>query len=183
MAARKGFTLIELMVVISIIAILAAIGITAYSKTQLAARDSRRKSDIKSLRSSLELYFQKYGGYPPVGYDDKDGKGTWPAGTSYCDYLGDLLQPQVKNALLGIDVNGNQIATAYTNALPQDPTYGNNQWGYYYWLFGPGGGQYNLMAALENTSDSQVVTPPALASCANYPSSGPNKYNYVLTNP
>lgn len=49
-----GFTLIELMVVISIIAILSVIGITVFSGAQKASRDARRKGDIDSMSSAME---------------------------------------------------------------------------------------------------------------------------------
>src|SRR5476651_2009324 len=50
----QGFTLIELMVVISIIAILSIIGITIFSGAQKSSRDARRKADIDSMSSSAE---------------------------------------------------------------------------------------------------------------------------------
>ena len=62
---KKGFTLIELMIAISIVAILATIGIISYQKTQSIGRDHRRKQDLKAMQVALELYFQKNGMYPP----------------------------------------------------------------------------------------------------------------------
>lgn len=50
----SGFTLIELMVVISIIAFLAVIGIAAYSQTQKTARDGRRKADVDAISQAYE---------------------------------------------------------------------------------------------------------------------------------
>ncbi len=49
-----GFTLIELMVVISIIAFLAVIGIAAFTNAQKAARDGRRRADIDAIATALE---------------------------------------------------------------------------------------------------------------------------------
>lgn len=51
----KGFTLIELLVVISIIAILAVIGIALFSGAQARARNARRRSDVKTIVSALEV--------------------------------------------------------------------------------------------------------------------------------
>lgn len=51
---HKGFTLIEILVVISIIAILAVIGVSVFSGAQGSARDGRRRSEVSSLSKSIE---------------------------------------------------------------------------------------------------------------------------------
>ncbi|MBI3486385.1 prepilin-type N-terminal cleavage/methylation domain-containing protein [Candidatus Daviesbacteria bacterium] len=50
----RGFTLVELMVVIAIIAILAAIAITVFSGQQKNARDSQRRANIDAIANALE---------------------------------------------------------------------------------------------------------------------------------
>lgn len=57
MPNNSGFTLIELLVAVSIVAILAAIGISVYSGAQATARDSKREIDINAIADSMELYF------------------------------------------------------------------------------------------------------------------------------
>lgn len=52
--SSRGFTLVELMVVVAIIAILAVVGITVYSNVQKSARDARRQADIGAITSALE---------------------------------------------------------------------------------------------------------------------------------
>lgn len=60
----KGFTLIELLVVVTIIVILSAIGMANYRPFVEKSRDSRRKSDLESIRGALELYRADEGAYP-----------------------------------------------------------------------------------------------------------------------
>lgn len=59
--SQNGFTLVELLVVISIIAILSVIGITIFAGAQKSARNSKRISDMKAISLALDLYY-----YDPV---------------------------------------------------------------------------------------------------------------------
>ena len=57
---NTGFTLVELIIVISVISILAAIVLVAYPGYQARTRDNERKSDVSQLASALGAYaFQK----------------------------------------------------------------------------------------------------------------------------
>ena len=60
---RKGFTLIELMVVMAVIAILATIALFGISKAQAAARDVQRQQIMNGMRTALERYYADNGGY------------------------------------------------------------------------------------------------------------------------
>jgi len=72
---NKGFTLIEMLIVISIIALLASMILVGMGGARAKARDSRRIADIKNVQNALELYYSKYGFYPDVqvGLNDPDG--------------------------------------------------------------------------------------------------------------
>ncbi|MFA5793940.1 MAG: type II secretion system protein GspG [Candidatus Brocadiia bacterium] len=59
-----GFTLIELMVVISIIALLAGIGIPTIIKSQLKAKEALAKTEIAGLAGALSMYETDNGRYP-----------------------------------------------------------------------------------------------------------------------
>ncbi len=62
----RGFTLLELLIVIAIVGILVSIGVVSYSSAQKKARDSRRTSDVKAIQNAWEQYYA-------------DNSGTYPA--------------------------------------------------------------------------------------------------------
>ena len=64
---QKGFTLVELLVVIAIIAILAVVGVTIFSGTQKNARDARRRADIDAIAAALESSKGTAANYPNLG--------------------------------------------------------------------------------------------------------------------
>lgn len=63
---RRGFTLIELMVVIAIIIILAAIAIPNYLNMTKRAKSSRVQSDMATLATALETFKTDWGKYPVI---------------------------------------------------------------------------------------------------------------------
>lgn len=67
---QRGFTIVELLIVIVVIGILAAITIVAYNGIQQRARDVTRTSDISAVQKALELYRVDNGTYPSVGTDN-----------------------------------------------------------------------------------------------------------------
>lgn len=68
-ASSKGFTVLELLVVITVIAILATIVIVSYSGIQERARDSERDSHVTQLKIAMEKYFADNSQYPSCGTD------------------------------------------------------------------------------------------------------------------
>lgn len=73
---QSGFTIIELLVVIVVIGILAAISIVSYNGVTSKAEEVAVKSDLRNASSQLELYNVEFGAYPASGNDLKTSPGT-----------------------------------------------------------------------------------------------------------
>lgn len=94
---KNAFTLIELIVSITIIALLTVVGIVSYGPFNKKSRDSRRMTDLENIRLSLELYRNQTGYTYPVSLDTiKDAK-----------YLSTIpLDPKTKAAYLYTKIDG-----------------------------------------------------------------------------
>jgi prepilin-type N-terminal cleavage/methylation domain-containing protein len=155
LSTAKGFTLVELLVVVAIIGILATVATIAYVDTRKKARDARRITDLTRIRDALELYFQENGEYPPVacGYDCNGYYGSY---SSNWNALAGALSPYIK---LPVDpIN--------SSCLP----YVNNCYSYMYGNVGHDtySPQYTLTARLEDSNNP--------VRC------GLNDYRYYFTN-
>ncbi len=96
---KNGFTLIEILVVISIIGFISSVLFASFSTARMNARETRRKSDLQEMKTVLELYFDSHGNYPI---------GCWlyfeATGTNYIPNL----------------------APEFVNNLPRDPLSGSS---------------------------------------------------------
>ncbi len=61
---KRGFTLIELVVVISVLAILSGVLVPRVTNHMKSARDARRLADIKTIRNAVEQYYMDKGEFP-----------------------------------------------------------------------------------------------------------------------
>jgi len=102
---NRGFTIVELLIVIVVIAILAAISIVAYNGMQQRARDTQRLQDVKTIAKALELYYIENGVYPSSSCSSNCKiNGSW---NSTSDGSWSNLR--------------NQLVPKYISQLPEDP--------------------------------------------------------------
>jgi len=136
MKKQKGFTLLELLVVMAIMALLAGLGLRTFGSVQQKSRDGRRKQDLQSISKALEIYYNDFKHYPYASGGKIMGCGE--NATEECVW-GDVWQ------------NSNDL-TLYMSKLPQDP--GGSQ---YFYLADAQGQTYRLFAYLENTEDEAIA--------------------------
>src|SRR3989304_8472486 len=71
---RNGFTLIELMIVLTLIAILLSIAVPAYQNSLIKAREAALMEDLHMMRDAIDKYYSDTGKYPDSIFDLADKK-------------------------------------------------------------------------------------------------------------
>lgn len=134
-----GFTLVELLVVIAILGIISTIGLIAFNSAQMRGRDAERKSDLKQISNSLEVYYNDYGKYPNASNGEILG---CPSTTPTLCIWG-----------VGQFTDGKTI---YIKTVPKDP---NSNFYYFYRTVNVNGSAnqgFQLYAELENSQDTNA---------------------------
>ena len=111
---RRGFTLVELVVVVLILGILAAVAAPKMFDTASAARENGSKQSLSVLRDAIELYKAQNGSYPAASSLTTD------------------LQPFLKGPFPAPQIGGNQNATVAASTQDQitSPESGTAGWAY-----------------------------------------------------
>lgn len=104
----SGFTLIELLVVIAIIGLLSSVVLASLNTARAKGRDAKRVSDLNTINTALEFYYDDNGGYPNTG----------ALSTSYWD-TGCQRTPQAPDQKLENWIPG--LVPVYLSVLPKDP--------------------------------------------------------------
>lgn len=114
-----GFTLVELIVVVTVIGLLFILMATNYTASLERSRDAKRKSDLRELKTGLHLYHADYIAFPPdIGWCDSS-KGVTAAGCA----------GYVSNSWPGGGISS--LFPVYMRGMPVDPR--NSEQFYYYY--------------------------------------------------
>jgi prepilin-type N-terminal cleavage/methylation domain-containing protein len=134
---RKGFTLVELLVVVAIIALLSAVLFANFGDARMSARDKARMTELKELQLSLELYKAQYGRYPAAGCTPPAGNFAGPGPVSTGNFT------TCANYILGTATE--RFVPDFISELPSDPMFEMQPSRGFYYRTNATGSSYKLM--------------------------------------
>jgi len=143
---EKGFSLIELLVVVSLIGILATLVLANLNAARQRGRDAQRKSDLRNIQTTLRLYYNDYGKYP-LNNAAGEIMGCGTSGITECTWGGDWTAG----------------STTYMPTLPSDPI---TTMSYLYTR--NDADSYSIKACLENASDEDGVAEVGIDCSTNW---------------
>ncbi len=162
MSIKRGFTLIELIIVMAIFAIIAGIGASTYTSSQRKGWDAQRVQNLAGIRQALEMYYNDYGKYPP-----SSGSQILSCGGAPCAWGGGPMN----------DVNG----SVYMRVVPKDP---RDPFRTYYYAVAADQSWFKLYACIENDQDPRRVVGGYLSTnCGNCIESSTTLCNYGISSP
>lgn len=151
---KKGFSLIELLVVITIIASLVGVALPNFLGARQRAKDAKKKAELGQLKNALRLYYNDYNSYPGGTGTVINGCGT--VGTSACPQPGPF------------QAGPSGGETVYMKGLPIEYNYNRHP------LYPTDTDNFLLKAVLDNASDADIA---ASQSRCGYPTPTPLEYH------
>ncbi len=162
MKKEKGFTLIEILVSISIMALVLIIAIPNFVSARARARDSKNKQEARELKSAVRMYYNDYQTYPD---DDAGGiLGCGANGTTACSCA------DTYNFAAG----GSGSDVVYMKTFPS--AFCANPMTMQYYQLDDAGETFCIRVPLENTGDPDIAT--SMTQCS---SSCPNSIGAFYT--
>ncbi|OGG04333.1 hypothetical protein A2Z33_04265 [Candidatus Gottesmanbacteria bacterium RBG_16_52_11] len=161
----EGFTLIELIIVIGIIAIILAFSISNLLGARGRARDARAKAELRELKTALRLYYNDYQNYPVSSGTDIQGCGlqiapgpdVCAAGTIVCNGTSEA------GEFVAYPSGGCANATLYMKRLPRNPA--NTDVSYEYGVNATRN-DFCAIVPLENAADQDIAVSQSRCSGA-----------------
>jgi general secretion pathway protein G len=99
LSSRSGFTLVELLIVVVILGVLAAIAIPQFSSSSDDAKISALDMDLSHLRTAIELYYHQHNGVYPGAKKETDGTDVGTAAQARAAFIAQLT---LYSALTGV---------------------------------------------------------------------------------
>ncbi len=164
---RHGFTIVELLIVIVVIAILAAISVVAYTGIQARANDSQVRSAVAQIEKALKLYAIDYGTSLTGGYGSTAVAEGQPCIDGTTGFFGTGSYPcTTEDTLIAHEL----LPENFTTSLPANSYFGTQADGSRtVMMYGCGGsGRYSIYWTLRNpsTADSDSIN-TTLSTCSN----------------
>lgn len=168
----RGFTIVELLIVIVVIGILAAITIVSYNGVASRAQDTQRASDLESIKEALEIYkVQDENNSYPERHMPNGALSSWEASSR--EPAGEFLKPLVDKGIMK-SVPVDPINNALGTVISTEWAGGRFSYVYYYYAAGSGGcdtarGRFYVLAALNSKSTPHTTPHPQSPGfkCAN----------------
>lgn len=144
LAGKKGFTLVELLVVMAIISILATVILSGFRASQRRSRDAVRKSDLRQIGQALELFNSDHNQYP-VGNSGR---------IAACPF--NTAGPET-DCQFGTGEMEDNEGHLYFRQLPNDPVNDGAGTPTYYYRSLTGQRAFQIYAHLENPEDQNCI--------------------------